>query len=569
MPPFYYDSPGTGELHEFYAQAPVSYGQAPVSYGQGGAPAIAAAGSLMGGLGQLIVGIAQGVSLARQTESMIVINVADYQDKWHNKIAHINALKRQITNLKAWLVNSTPGGVPRDSDNYSGCDRGYGCGGRRGRSTLKEWRNGHVAHRARRGHKSRKANKRECPTAYLGQEVAFAQVGQLSCDENGRGNRGTGKNCGGPFIAPKGWWGNVFRFDLSPEAVAAGAPTVLRTARPGWNPGGHSKLRKDVTCPTSYGAYKDPAKAMLYRMWLDSAQGVGWGPGETPVKGWEPALSGRGLDWELGWMREAWAYLMALAPAQIVHNLMSPGAERVSISTAPLLDPVTLMLLFPGSNGMPPEAMGRHWWNTYVNIYQVSRMEGGGMFAASVNDLTEIPPWVFGYTEAEARELFPDPTYRIGAFSMGVLYTVMRQRQATILEAHGIYAGTAYGDAGEDGSEFDTALENSPMDSGAMATSGMRGVVEAIAADPSLIGKAKRYPAATRAAIDTAREGSEAQQAQANYIVGLSLGEDLRNQPVESKNTIDTFAVQPDYTPLYVGGAVMAVAATLTFLTGR
>jgi len=196
--------------------------------------------------------------------------------------------------------------------------------------------------------------------------------------------------------------------------------------------------------------------------------------------------------------------------------------------------------------------------------------------------LSQVPVWIFGYTDAETVALFPDPVDRTLVFSTRFLYIVMRDKQDKMLIAAGVdpdlvYSGASYGATyvdpvtGIEDTPLD-ALEGTPMAAGRPDPNDMRGVIEEYAANPDLLHAVNNTPVESVTPpppkpVHGLSEQIERKMVRwsAAHAFGEEMGDELRNEPDDALT--DTFAVNANYSPLMVGGGLLAAAATLSFLT--
>jgi len=262
---------------------------------------------------------------------------------------------------------------------------------------------------------------------------------------------------------------------------------------------------------------------------------------------------------------------MTLAPVVTLYNAMNPG-KHISIADTRLQDPNNIRLIFPDSDGLPPVPMQRHWWNTIMSIYETGLRTGDAILTSSPygGSVAEVPPWVFGYSEAEARALFPDNVVRRSVFTPRFLFILMRDKQNKLLIAAGVdpsmvYAGDAYG-----ATSIQDALADTPMSGGNAPPEEMTEWIKDVATSPAyrqqLQGVDPRTVGPSTKPTHQLSDTMERKMVRWNsaHRLGEEMGDELRN---ESTDPHDTFAVKANYSPLMVGGGLLAAAATLSFLT--
>jgi len=324
------------------------------------------------------------------------------------------------------------------------------------------------------------------------------------------------------------------------------------------NPGGHRCGSPACQCKTNACAYRNPALADNYKSWIKKASGRGWGAGWTNP----PALSGRGVTWRIGYLREAWNYLMTVAPAVPIWNMQNPG-EQVSVATSMLTQENVLRTIFPELDGQMPLDMQDHWWNTISTL-------GALRLPPYSTPESTLPYFVFGFTEKEAKELFPDTVKRRAVFSLRYMVSLQRMYTDQLLAASGatdVFAGVSYGadaygaeipPAGADAATMhnlivEAASLDNPVQNGEPSTvvrgkiGQRRGTFTAVAGVPPMIQRFQRM--------------SDADLALAARTSTLASGI-LATRQRAIEEGIDDY-IAPNYTPLVVGGLGLLAGAFL------
>ena len=451
--------------------------------------------AIVGAVMAVIRGIAD-IAIGSTGETTIVAAIKVYQDNWDERVRLVNAIAAKANTYRTWL--------------------------RMGHNKA-QWQTGPTA----RNQKPAKTSL--CNPIYEG-GAKKTRLGKLSCGKNGN-------TCSGTHWAPSGWWG------IPSDNVTSGN-----------NPGGYRLGNMGCVCPTHACAFKDPIKAQSYKNWLKKGMGEGWGAGRMNT-GTVPHLTGRGHAWELGWLREAWSYMMVMFPTQPLYNITHP-TETINIVITKLLDPDVINLLFPGSNGIPPLAMRDYWWSQYANMYRTGIATGDAHLMQAAGQDTQIPAWVFGYSEAEAAALFPDALDRLLTFSLGTLVPLMDEKRRRLLASAGVtgYAGESYGDIGG-GNTLLGAIDDA---TGVGSSSSEMGEwLEEMSQEPGLLESLQDQPP-----VDSGRQPPVVSRAKF-HRVGQLLGDNIRNEPTDTQ---DTFAVKANYSPLVVGGGVFVAATALALL---
>jgi len=328
------------------------------------------------------------------------------------------------------------------------------------------------------------------------------------------------------------------------------------------NPGGHRCGSLGCQCKTNACAYHNPALADNYKAWIEGASGRGWEAGWTNP----PHLHGRGVTWRMGYLREAWHYLMTVAPAIPIWNMVNPQ-EQMSVASSMLTQKNVLSTIFPELDGTMPIDMQDHWWNMITTIANLA-------LPPYRTPESVIPYFVFGFTEEQVRALFPDPVKRRAVFSLRYMVSLQRMYTDQLLAASGatdVYAGTAYGaEIAPAAADAETmrglivvaAAEDSPVESGAPSASVnseirakfAAGTMRAIVGDPPNIKAYKRLSDA-----DLARA------AQKSMIAGGILRKRQLDAEAAEQAAIDSLDdyIAPNYTPLVVGGLSLLAGAFL------
>ena len=396
------------DMHPMYGRGlSMSYGvdeSAPPTTGtegaegaEGGAQNGAVAAGVLNGIAAVGAVIIGGITTAVVTEASVYMNVERFQNKLGKRLTKLNSLNRTTRNYRLWL---------RDPGNRA------------------QWQNGPAARNAVR------ANNKRCPPIYEGTGLTHVQTShRLSCGSQGKQSDCTA-GCTRGAAAPSGW-----------HKIPG------TSLRPSYNPGGHKCGDAGCHCPTHACAFKDPAKATRYKLWLKKGPFHGWGGAWFDNR--PPALAGWGVERLLAWCQDAWSYLMTVAPAERLYN-STPGASPFSVNDSLLASPDVLSVVWPDLDGQIPLAMQIHWWNSIKEIHHLGLPAWG-------ND-QEVPYFVFGFTEEEIREQMPDGLIRAGLFSVKALLDMQRLYTVKYLASQGVpgYAGVSYGQ--------DTEAEGVPTD---------------------------------------------------------------------------------------------------------
>ena len=320
-----------------------------------------------------------------------------------------------------------------------------------------------------------------------------------------------------------------------------------KPARP--NPGGHRCGSPACQCKTHPCAYRDPAKADSYKRYIEWASGPGGGAGWSNP----PNRTGRGAEWRLGYLREAWNYLMTVAPAEPLWNAQNPS-ERISVATSMLVDPQVLETLYPELNGAMPVDMQDHWWNTIVTLNALN-------FPPYTTPESTVPYFVFGFTEEQVRTLFPDSTKRRAVFSIRFLVSLQREYTNQLLAQAGatdVFAGSHYGqdipDAGASASDMRRLIEEAAATAGSVVTTSGQpspGLKQKIATGQV------RVKAVSAAGIDPffAYRNKSTEELERLASSGNIFAQGALNQRRRSEQESLDNVIEPNYTPLVVGGA--------------
>ena len=399
------------DIHPMYGRGlSVSYGVddgaaegAEGANGEGGDDSVAqaqAAAGVLQGVAMVSAVAFQGISGIMVTANTVFFKVSDSQKQFNQRSEKLNVLNRKTREYRHWLRN--PG-------------------------NRAQWQNGPASRRAV------PANRKLCPPIYEGTVLTHIQTSHaLSCGSHGRQSDCT-TGCNKGHAAPRNW-----------HKIPG------TSLRPNYNPGGHKCGDAGCQCPTHECAFKDSAKALRYKKWLKKGPYEGW-PGFW--KSNPPEEKGWGVERIRDYCQNTWSYLMTVAPAERLHNLINPSTP-FAVEYTTLVSPDVLSVVWPDEDGQIPLPMQIHWWNTIKEIHNLGLPVWG-------ND-QEVPFFVFGFTEEEIREQMPDGLIRAAIFSVKALLTIQRMYTVKYLAAQGVpgFAGVSYGqDTAAEGVSTDTMKE--------------------------------------------------------------------------------------------------------------
>ena len=357
--------------------------------------------------------------------------------------------------------------------------------------------------------------------------------------------------------------GNLARWDNSTRAknhAKRGTHACQRvySGHPGAkNTGGHRWGNAACWCKTHSCAFKDPFLAEARRNWLKKGPYGGW-PGGGKAN--PPHLHGRGIQWRLGWLKEAWTYLMTVAPAIPAWNLANP-TERIQIAVeGKLTEENVLKALYPSLNGTMPIGMQDHWWNLIIAGHMA------GLYPYQSPTFV-VPYWVFGFKEAEVRALMPDSMKRRALFSIAYLLSLQTHYINQALAGQGvtnIYAGDSvrFGATGSGALQADASAGTmrdfiiEAAESGVDPTKG-----EVPSTGPAVVGFMKvNFPKKRSANPQAILEAMSDDELRANgSVAALAI---LAQREADVSSSEEDY-VRPNYTPLVMGGLALTTSLWL------
>jgi hypothetical protein len=250
---------------------------------------------------------------------------------------------------------------------------------------------------------------------------------------------------------------------------------------------------------------------------------------------------------------------MTVAPAQALWNMQNPDA-RISVGVTMLTTPEVLETLFPELGGKMPLSMQDHWWGTILSLNALR-------LPPYTTPEATVPPFVFGFTDAEVRELIPSENQRKAVFSIRFLVSLQREYTRRLLAAAGatdVFAGVSYG---QDPLEPPVGAED------------MRELIVAASDVPNPVTKQGTPSANVKKQLDTVRQARirsagavspEIKRFQRMDNTELALAAQksmlaagiLRTREKALQDSLDD-AIEPNYTPLVAGTAAVVAALFL------